>query len=120
MIGLLGLIFCRSEAALLFSAFIFGVQDSFLSLSLPLLTRAFFGDRYFSQLYAWASIGSGLLGSFGSPLIGLSYDVAGSYLPAFYVACAVCVAGGMAVAFGRISAKHLKEKYWVEGDDLSE
>lgn len=111
--GLLGLIVFRNEYALIFAAFIFGVQDSFLSLSMPLLVRSFFGDLDFTRLYAWVSIGSGILGSFGSPLVGGSYDLTGSFVPAFRVAIALVLFGGACLLAGRKSAKQLKAKDWV-------
>lgn len=98
MAGMLGLIFFRSEAALVVAAFLFGVQDSFISVSLPLLVRSFFGERDFARIFAWANVGSGLLGSFGSRLVGLSYDMTASFLPAFWIGVAACpVAAGLLV-----------------------
>lgn len=109
ILGLFGLLLFRNEYLLIGAAFIFGVQDSFLSLSLPLLTRSFFGDRDFTQLYAWASIGSGLLGSLGSPLVGFSFDVTGSYLPAFSIAIGICCIGCVCLLIGQASASRLRK-----------
>lgn len=112
-LGMLGLVLFRSEAGLLIAAFLFGVQDSFTSISLPLLLRKFFGERDFTQYYAWARIGSGLFGSFGSRLVGLSYDTTASFVPAFIIALGLCVLGAVVVTVARIASKKLP---WTDGN----
>lgn len=108
VIGMLGLVFARSEWMLVTAAFLFGVQDSFTSISLPLLLRRFFGDAHFAQYYAWARMGSGIFGSFGSRLVGLSYDVARSFAPAFLAATSLCIVGAVLVTVARIARRRLK------------
>ena len=110
--GMIGLVVFRSEWAMLIAAFLFGVQDSFTSISLPLLLRRFFGERDFTQYYAWARIGSGIFGSFGSRLVGLSFDLTASFVPAFLLATGLCVLGAAFVTIARVSARKLP---WTEG-----
>ena len=107
-VGMVMLVVCKSEWALLVASFLFGVQDSFASVSLPLLIRAFFGAKDYSRLFAWANMGSGIIGSFGSILVGLSFDLTASYLPAFYIGIAACpiVAGFLLLA--RLGARKLE------------
>lgn len=111
-LGMLGLVLFRSEAGLLAAAFLFGVQDSFTSISLPLLLRKFFGERDFTQYYAWARIGSGIFGSFGSRLVGLSFDTTGSFVPAFLAAIGLCALGAVVVTIARIGSRKLP---WTKG-----
>jgi|GEM_PF-144239 len=119
VIGMLGLIIFRNEAALIVAVFIFGTQDSLLSLSVPLLVRKFFGNYDFTRLYAWVSIGTGIVGSFGSPLVALSFDTAGSYIPAFWIAIGVCIFATACLIVARVSVKSLVfvEKS-PEGDEV--
>ena len=105
--GMIGLVVFRAEWAMLLAAFLFGVQDSFTSISLPLLLRKFFGERDFTQYYAWARIGSGIFGSFGSRLVGLSFDLTASFVPAFLLAVCLCVLGAVFVTVARVSARRL-------------
>ena len=107
IVGLLGLAFVRNEWALVLFAFLFGVQDSFVSISLPLLLRKFFGNKYFSEYYAWTRVASGIFGSFGSRLVGLSFDLTASYVPAFLIGVCVCCVGALLVTIARISSKRL-------------
>ena len=108
VLGILGLIFFRNEILMLGSTFIFGTQDSLMSLALPLLVRSFFGDLDFTRLYAWASVGAGILGSFGSPLVGLSYDLTGSFIPASWIACGLCILGVGCIVVARLNVKKLE------------
>ena len=109
--GMVGLILFRNEAGLLLSAFLFGVQDSFTSISLPLLLRKLFGERNFTEYYAWARIGSGIFGSFGSRLVGLSFDITASFVPAFLIAIILCILGTLVVTVARMSSRKLP---WTE------
>ncbi len=112
--GMVGLVVFRSEWAMLASAFLFGVQDSFTSISLPLLLRRFFGERDFTQYYAWARIGSGIFGSFGSRLVGLSFDLTASFAPAFLLAIGLCALGAAFVTIARASARRLP---WTDAEN---
>ncbi|MCI8468995.1 MAG: MFS transporter [Eggerthellaceae bacterium] len=105
--GMLGLVLLRNEVGLILASFVFGVQDSFISVSLPLLVRSFFGERDFARIFAWANVGSGLLGSFGSRLVGLSYDVTASFLPAFWVGIAACPVAVVLLLVARRGARRL-------------
>ncbi len=103
--GMLGLVFFTQPALVVTSSFLFGVQDSFISVSLPLLVRKFFGVEKVSQVLAWASIGSGIFGSFGSRLVGYSYDATGSYDPAFLIGVGLCAVGIMCICIAKACKK---------------
>lgn len=96
-LGAVGLIISDSPQALLFSCFLFGVQDSFTSISVPMMTREVFGPKNYAQIYSWLRIGSGLVGSCAVWLVGLSYDIGGTYVWAFVAALIVCVLGAVLV-----------------------
>lgn len=100
--GMAGLMVFRTPALLLLSAFLFGVQDSFISVSLPLLVRKFFGVEKMSQVLGWASIGSAVFGSFGSRLVGLSYDMTGSFSPAFGVGIGLAAVGASLITVANL------------------
>lgn len=103
--GMLGLVFFHTPVLLLVSAFLFGVQDSFISVSLPLLVRKFFGVDKVAQVLGWVSIGSGIFGSFGSRLVGYSYDATGSFDPAFLLGVALCLVGVGCIMLANLSVR---------------
>lgn len=108
--GMLGLVFFFQPPLVLFSSFLFGVQDSFISVSLPLLVRKFFGVERVSQVLAWVSIGSGIFGSFGSRLVGYSYDVSGSFDPAFLAGVALCFVGMACIGVANVSKRRSERR----------
>ncbi len=108
--GMLGLVAFSQPALVLGSAFLFGVQDSFISVSLPLLVRKFFGVERVSQVLAWASIGSGVFGSFGSRLVGYSYDATGSFDPAFLVGVGLCFVGMACIGTANLSKRRAERR----------
>ena len=105
LLGLFGFIFSRNPVVLYVAAVCFGIQDSLMSVSLPLLIRSIFGNANYTQIHAWIRCGVGLFGSFSGILVGHIFDVTGSYLPAFYVMIFVCLAGILTVVAAYYFAK---------------
>ena len=89
--GIAGFIVFHNPVALVVSAIMFGVQDSLMSVSLPLLIREIFGSRNYTEIHAWIRTGVGLFGSFSGVLVGMSYDHLGSFIPAFVALIGTCV-----------------------------
>lgn len=108
VVGMLGLVFLRNEIGLVASAFVFGIQDSFISVSLPLLVRSYFGEKDFARIFAWANVGSGIIGSFGSRLVGYSYDATGSFVPSFWIGIAMCAVIVCCLAVANAAARKLQ------------
>ena len=90
-LGIIGFITLHNPVLLAISAVMFGVQDSLMSVSLPLLIREIFGSRNYTQIHAWIRTGVGLFGSFSGVLVGMSYDSLGSFVPAFVILIGTCV-----------------------------
>lgn len=112
-IGIVGLIVLRNPVALLVCTFCFGVQDSFTSVSLPLLVKKVFGRLDYTEIFSWTRMGAGIFGSFAAMLVGLVYDVSGSYVPAFIGALGLVAAGGVLVAVAHATMGSL---IWVDGE----
>ena len=107
MVGLLGLIFLHNPGALIISAVLLGVQDSLMSVSLPMLIRSIFGNKDYTQTHAWIRCGVGIFGSFSGVIVGSFYDATGSYLPALVMLLSVCVFGIGTVVCAYRFAKNL-------------
>lgn len=91
-LGLIGLIFARDNLVLLYaSAFLFGAQNSLVSVSTPLLIRSIFGERDYTRIYTYARIGTGVIGCLGPVTVAWIYDVSGSFALAFAVGVGICV-----------------------------
>ena len=89
MLGLAGFIFTREPILLILSAVAFGVQDSLMSVSLPLLIREIFGNKYYTQIHGFIRAGVGTLGTFSGVFVGWVYDTTGTFEPAFAILIAL-------------------------------
>lgn len=110
-VGVAGLLALRDPTLLLVFTFLFGVQDSFTNVSLPLLVRKAFGSRDYTQIFSWTRMGAGIFGSFAAVLVGLSYDVTGSYTPAFLGAFVGVLLGA---AFVFVTFRTMRTLVWVD------
>lgn len=111
-LGLTGLIFAGDNLALIYlSVFLFGAQNSLVSVSTPLIIRDIFGERDFPAIFTYARIGTGAIGCLGPVTVAGIFDVTGSFYPAFAV--------GLVVVFLGFLASHIayifKDKlYWID------
>lgn len=113
-LGFLGFILAGDNLiALYVSAFLFGAQNSLVSVSTPLLVRQIFGERDFPQIFTYTRIGTGIIGCLGPVTVAGIYDMTGSFIPAFAVGIAIT-----AVSFITVHLAYLfKGKlHWVEVD----
>lgn len=91
VLGILGFVLLHNPVFLIVSAVLFGVQDSLMSVSLPLLIREVFGSKNYTQIHAWDHVpGVGVFGSFSGIVVGAAYDFAGTFVPAFLGLMVIC------------------------------
>ena len=97
-LGLIGFLFVGDNLAFLYIvAFLFGAQNSLVSVSAPLIIRQVFGNKDFVLLYAYMRMGTGIIGSIGPTAIGAIFDTTGSYNLALTVGIGIVVIAAVAV-----------------------
>lgn len=107
-VGFLLLLFCGQSAIVaLAGALFFGVSLSLTAVAIPILARTAFGNREFPSIFSTLSVGMSLVGAFGTTLVGLVYDLAGSYQPALWIGVALCVLLVVLIIVSLASAKKL-------------
>ena len=111
--GIIGFIVLKNPAALIVSAIMFGVQDSLMSVSLPLLIREIFGSRNYTEIHAWIRTGVGIFGSFSGVVVGASYDNLGSFVPAFLLLTGTCVVAMICVF---VAYRNRRKLAWTTDD----
>lgn len=116
-LGLLGFLFIHEPVALLIAAVMFGVQDSLMSVSVPLLIREIFGSKNYTQIHAWLRTGVGIFGSFSGVFVGGVYDVTGEFRMAFVGLLVLCFVAMILVKGAYHWKKNLK---WEEAVEVSE
>ena len=109
VLGILGFVLLHNPVFLIVSAVLFGVQDSLMSVSLPLLIREVFGSKNYTQIHAWIRTGVGVFGSFSGIVVGAAYDFAGTFVPAFLGLMVICF---FAMACIRVAYRTSKGLVW--------
>lgn len=119
-VGIVGFIVLHNPVLLVLSAVLFGIQDSLMSVSLPLLIRDIFGSRHYTQIHAWIRTGVGLFGSFSGVLVGAVYDTSGTFVPAFAALVVTCLVAGVCVVVAYRWREHHKLVWRTEDGEVCE
>lgn len=112
-VGIAGFIYFRNPVFLVFSTVLFGVQDSLMSVSLPLLIRDVFGSKNYTQIHAWIRTGVGIFGSFSGVLVGSVYDSTGTFVPAFVGLMGTCI---LAMGCVVLAYRSRRKLVWTSDD----
>ncbi|MEA4920821.1 MAG: MFS transporter [Clostridiaceae bacterium] len=93
LIGLIGMIFCQYNLALVAIIVGVGLGCSFGAICMPIITQNIFGMKDYNSIYGMLSAATGL-GSAIAPIIsGRTYDVYKSYDPVYIAAALITLAG---------------------------
>ncbi|BDE96907.1 MFS transporter [Raoultibacter timonensis] len=113
-LGFIGFIFSGGNLVMLYiSAFLFGAQNSLVSVSTPLLIRQIFGERDFPAIFTYARIGTGVIGCFGPVTVGAIFDATGSFIPAFVLGIGITALGFITT---RLAYVYRRRLHWVDAD----
>lgn len=91
ILGIVLLLIGNSEMLLISGAFLFGACYSIGAVALPLLTKHFFGNDNYSQVFPTVSFASNFGAALSLSIVGYIYDFFGSYLYAFILALIMIV-----------------------------
>ena len=117
-LGFLGFIFAGDNLVMLYvSAFLFGAQNSLVSVSTPLLIRQIFGERDFPAIFTYARIGTGVIGCLGPVTVAGVFDVTGSFVPAFALGIVITALGFLSV---RLAYAFRSRLHWIDVDAAAE
>lgn len=117
-LGFLGFIFAGDNLVMLYvSAFLFGAQNSLVSVSTPLLIRQIFGERDFPAIFTYARIGTGVIGCLGPVTVAGVFDVTGSFVPAFALGIVITALGFLSV---RLAYAFRSRLHWIDVEAAAE
>lgn len=105
--------FLNSPFALLACAFFFGMNNSLVTISIPMLVKEYFGDKAYDKILSYCMMGVGLMGSMGAPVIGFIFDSTGSYSGTFIVGAVVGAVAIVAILAAFPFAKKVREAHWA-------
>ena len=114
-LGFAGFMFAGDNLVLLYaSAFLFGAQNSLVSVSTPLLVRQLFGERDFPAIFTYARIGTGVIGCLGPVTVAAIFDATGGFVPAFALGIGITALGFATV---RLAYARRGKLAWAEAGD---
>lgn len=90
-VGVLLLIYTRDTTLLIMGSILFGSVYSVGAVGFALLTKYFFGEEHYSQVFPIVTFATNMGGAFALSLVGYIYDFTGSYLSAFYASLGINV-----------------------------
>ncbi|MBQ7795831.1 MAG: MFS transporter [Lachnospiraceae bacterium] len=88
-IGIIGMIFCQSWIALAAIVLGVGLGCSFGAVCMPIITQNIFGMKDYNSIYSKLTAATGLGSALAPVITGRTYDVCGSYVPAYIGAAAI-------------------------------
>ncbi|MDR3052368.1 MAG: MFS transporter [Coriobacteriales bacterium] len=104
-LAMLMFVFLRAEWALYCAAFFYGSQNALVSVSTPLIIKDIFGNKNYTEIYAFVRLGTGIIGGIGISVVAIAFDVFGSYDPAFYGGVALSAAAILCVTLAYAGKK---------------
>ncbi len=104
----------NNQVPMLIAGFCIGTADAMMSVGLPLVTRACFGDRCYSQIYSFMNMPIALLGGLGATFVALVASLTGGYQAAYGcgIAFDVVIAAGIIIAC--VTAKKFRDKWTAD------
>lgn len=99
----------HSATLLYLAAVLFGLSFGLPTVEPPILTRATFGSKDYSAIFAYITMGTALIGGIGTYVFGYIFDKTGSFAGAIWL-CLVCyIAAFVLTAIAVQSAKAIKK-----------
>lgn len=94
-LGIVFLLMGQSEYLLIVGSFFFGSSYGIGAVALPLLTKHYFGVKYYDKAFPSISFASNLGAAISLSMVGYIYDFLGSYTYAFMIALLMIVMAGV-------------------------
>lgn len=87
--GTVAMIFCKSPVALAVIVLGVGLGCSFNAICMPIITQNIFGMKDYNSIYSKLTAATGLGSALAPVITGRTYDMCGSYVPAYIAAAAL-------------------------------
>lgn len=107
IVAFLGFMFVRQPALLLVLAFVFGTNNTLVTISVPTYVRELFGSKDYEKILSYAMMAVGVVGAVGAMIIGSLFDATGTYSTGFIVGSVVGVVIIIFMFLGALSSRKL-------------
>jgi MFS family permease len=72
------------------AAFFYGAAPAIMAVSPSVIAKCAFGSKSFGKIYSYITIGTSLVAAISASLIGMLYDISGSYISGFLIGIFCC------------------------------
>ena len=105
-----------NQIPMLIAGFCIGTSDAMMSVGLPLMTRACFGDRRYSEIYSYMHMPIALLGGLGATFVALVAGAAGGFQAAYGCGIVFMIIIATCAFIACTTAKKFRDKWTLEGE----
>ena len=99
-----------------FAGFCIGTGDAMMSVGLPLVTRACYGDRRYGEIYSYMNMPIAILGGIGATFVAMVAGMTGGFQTAYGCGIVFFVIIAACMVIACTTAKKFRDKWTVEGE----
>ena len=105
-----------NQVPMLIAGFCIGTGDAMMSVGLPLVTRACYGDRRYGEIYSYMNMPIAILGGIGATFVAMVAGMTGGFQTAYGCGIVFFVIIAACMVIACTTAKKFRDKWTVEGE----
>ena len=105
-----------NQIPMLVAGFCIGTGDAMMSVGLPLVTRACYGDRRYGEIYSYMNMPIAILGGLGATFVALVASMTGGFQTAYGCGIAFMAIVAVCMVIAVNTAKKFRNRWTFEGE----
>lgn len=105
-----------NQIPMLVAGFCIGTGDAMMSVGLPLVTRACYGDRRYGEIYSYMNMPIAVLGGIGATFVALVASITGGFQAAYGCGIVFMAIVALCMIVAVNTAKKFRDRWTVEGE----
>ena len=106
----------NNQIPMLVAGFCIGTGDAMMSVGLPLVTRACYGDRRYGEIYSYMNMPIAILGGLGATFVALVASMTGGFQTAYGCGIAFMAIVAVCMVIAVNTAKKFRNRWTFEGE----
>ncbi len=105
-----------NQIPMLVAGFCIGTGDAMMSVGLPLVTRACYGDRRYGEIYSYMNMPIAILGGLGATFVALVASMTGGFQTAYGCGIVFMIIVAVCMVIAVNTAKKFRDRWTFEGE----
>ena len=105
-----------NQIPMLVAGFCIGTGDAMMSVGLPLVTRACYGDRRYGEIYSYMNMPIAVLGGIGATFVALVASMTGGFQAAYGCGIVFMAIVALCMIVAVNTAKKFRDRWTFEGE----